>query len=119
MNPLAEHETFEKMLGRVPLAEGETVPTFAVIYFTARWCGACKKLNLADILQAPLPTGAAWFKCDVDENNYTAGYCNISTIPSFIAVARKQVLGQISSSNTAAVCAWLEEMAAKYQNAPK
>ncbi len=119
MEALSEHETFEKMLGRIPLAEGETIPDFAVVYFTARWCGACKRLSLPDIMLTPLPQGAKWYKCDVDENTYTAGYCGINSIPSFLVVARKQVLGQFTSSNTAAVCAWLAEMAAKYQSGSK
>ncbi len=119
MNPLNDHEYFEKMLGRVPLVEGETIPDFAVVYFTARWCGACKRLSLPDIMKTSVPEGTEWYKCDVDDNTYTAGYCNINSIPSFLVVARKQVLGQLTSSNTTAVCAWLAEMTAKFQGDSK
>lgn len=116
MNPLSQHEYFEKMIGRAPADEGEVLPSFAVIYFTARWCGACKKLKLDDIVNVT-PKGTAWFKCDVDDNNYTAGYCNIGSIPTFLVIANKQVVGQLSSSNTAGVCVWLEDMVSKFHKA--
>jgi beta-lactam-binding protein with PASTA domain len=32
-----------------------------------------------------------WLKCDVDQNNYTPGYCGIRSIPSFIVVANGKV----------------------------
>jgi thioredoxin-like negative regulator of GroEL len=105
------------MIGRAPFDEKDMIPDFAVIYFTARWCGACKKLKLDDIMKTSVPAGTVWFKCDIDVNNYTAGYCNISSIPTFMVVAKKQILGQLSSSNTAAVCVWLEDMASKFQKA--
>ncbi len=116
MELLAEHEYFEKLIGRgAPLAEGETLPDFTVIYFTAKWCGACKRLNLDEIQRCQVPKGTAWFKCDIDLNTYTAGYCDIRSIPTFMVIYRKQVLGQLGSSNTAAVCTWLAEMVAKTQ----
>lgn len=117
MNPLNEHEYFEKLIGRAPLDEKDTLPTFAVIYFTAAWCGACKRLKMDEIMKTEVPEGTAWFKCDVDANTYTAGYCNINSIPTFMVVAKKQILGQLTSSNTAAVCVWLEDMVSKFQNA--
>jgi thioredoxin-like negative regulator of GroEL len=116
MDLLAEHEYFEKLIGRAPLDEKETLPAFVVIYFTAKWCGACKRLNL-DEIQKSAPRGTTWLKCDIDLNTYTAGYCNIGSIPTFMVVANKQILGQLGSSNTAAVCAWLGEMASKNQKA--
>jgi thioredoxin-like negative regulator of GroEL len=117
MDLLNEHEYFEKLIGRVALEEKDVLPPFTVIYFTAKWCGACKRLNLDEIQKSAVPLGTAWFKCDVDLNSYTAGYCNISSIPTFMVVANKQILGELTSSNTAAVCTWLAEMAGKFQKA--
>jgi thioredoxin-like negative regulator of GroEL len=117
MNPLDEHEYFEKMIGRAPSGEKDVIPSFAVIYFTAKWCGACKRLKMEDIMKSPFPKDTVWFKCDIDVNTYTAGYCNIGSIPTFMVVAKGQILGQLSSSNTAAVCVWLEDMVSKFQGA--
>ena len=62
-----------------------------ILYFTANWCGACKKLDLAAI-EAGIPA-ATFLKCDVDANNYTPGYCSVRSIPSFFAIKDKKGAG--------------------------
>jgi len=97
-------EEFEQLIGRQPLPEGETLPPFTVIYFTATWCGACRRLNMPELEEA-FPE-VNWLKCDVDQNNYTPGYCGVRSIPTFIAVADKKILGKLQSSSTDDILRW-------------
>lgn len=104
MIPLQTQEQFESLLGKVP---SETpIPPLIVIYFTANWCKACKRLNLQEI-QDVLPK-ATWMKCDIDLNDYTAGYCGIRSIPTFLVIQDKKVVSQLGDSRTEKVVEWLK-----------
>lgn len=107
MTLLRNQEEFEVLLGRVPTEK--PIPLLTIIYFTAKWCQACKKLNLEDI-QAVLPN-ASWLKCDIDVNDYTAGYCGIRNIPTFLVIREKKILGQLGDSRTEKVVEWLKRFA--------
>lgn len=98
-------EEFEQLTGVQPVPEGTTAPPFSVIYFTATWCGACRRLNLP-ALEAALPE-VNWLKCDVDQNNYTGGYCGVRSIPSFIIVKNKKVSEIFQSTSNDAVEKWI------------
>jgi thioredoxin 1 len=98
-------EEFEQLTGVQPVPEGATVPPFSVIYFTATWCGACRRLNMP-ALEAALPE-VNWLKCDVDQNNYTGGYCGVRSIPSFIIVKNKKVSEIFQSTSNDAVEKWI------------
>ena len=105
MIPLQTQEMLEVMLGRRTPENNEPIVSFAVIYFTANWCGACKNLDLGKITNS-LPK-ATWFKCDVDENEYSPGFCQIKSIPSFLVIKDKKVLGLLSNSDNDKVINWL------------
>ena len=105
MKYLMSQEEFEKLIGRQPLPEGETLPPFTVIYFTATWCGACRRLNMPELEEA-FPE-VNWLKCDVDQNNYTPGYCGVKSIPAFLIVKDKAVLGPFTSSSNDKVKEWI------------
>lgn len=107
MTPLLNQEAFEVLLGKVPTEN--PIPSLSVVYFTATWCKACKRLDLAEI-QNVLPS-ATWFKCDIDVNDYTAGYCGIRSIPSFLVIREKKVMGQLNDSRTEKVVEWLKRFA--------
>jgi thioredoxin-like negative regulator of GroEL len=104
MTLLRSQEEFEVLLGRA--ATDKPLPLLTVIYFTAEWCKACKKLNL-DEIKTSLPT-ASWLKCDIDKNDYTAGYCGIRSIPTFLVIRDKKVMGQLQDSRTEKVVEWLK-----------
>jgi thioredoxin-like negative regulator of GroEL len=105
LTPLQTQEQFEILIGRVPTKD--PVPSFCVVYFTAKWCGACKRLDLNKIIStAP---NAFWLKCDIDENDYTAGFCGIRSIPTFLVIKDKSVIGTLGSSNTESVVEWLKK----------
>lgn len=106
MTLLQDQELFEKLIGRGPEADAKDVPAICVVYFTANWCGACKRLDLERIVSA-FPS-VAWYKCDIDQNEYTAGFCGIRSIPTFLVVRNKSVEGKFSNSDTNAVLKWIE-----------
>lgn len=105
MKYLMTQEEFEQLTGVQPVPEGTTVPPFSVIYFTASWCGACRRLDMP-ALEAALPE-VNWLKCDVDQNNYTGGYCGVRSIPSFIIVKNKKVSEIFQSTSNDAVEKWI------------
>ena len=79
-----------------------------IIYFTAPWCGACRRLNLELLRsQTSSSTNVVWYKCDIDENDYTASYCQIRQIPTFLCIKNKKVVSQITSSVNETVAEWL------------
>jgi thioredoxin-like negative regulator of GroEL len=47
-----------------------------------------------------------WLKCDIDQNDHSAGFCGIRSIPSFIAIKDKKVVGSLQSNDTVAVVKW-------------
>jgi thioredoxin-like negative regulator of GroEL len=109
MTLLRTQEEFEVLLGRVPVSTDKPIPPFVIIYFTAVWCKACKKLDL-DAIRAVVPK-ATWLKCDIDRNDYTAGYCGIKSIPTFLVIQDKKVVSQLGDNRTEKVVEWLKRFA--------
>ena len=81
------------------------------IYFTAAWCGPCKKLDQAAIEAAAASHQIPYFKCDETVNKYTSGYCGVRSFPTFHYCMPKKLVGVCSSSDTAEVIAWLHSIA--------
>jgi len=104
MDLLLNQETFEGLIGKV---DADMLPELCVIWFTAGWCGPCRRLRMTDIM-ASVPSSVHWYKCDVDQNNYTAGYCNIRKIPAFMVIYRQKILGSLVESDTDKLIAWLQ-----------
>jgi len=106
MIPLQTHIQFEELLK--PLTpDGKATPSAIVVYFTAPWCGACKRLDL-DHLET-FRNDIVWYKCDIDVNKYTLGYCGLSKIPSFVFIKDGKFLGKFTSSDTGLVVDMIEE----------
>lgn len=106
MKYLMTQEEFEILIGKnqdVPAPAGVTV-----IYFTATWCGACRSIK-TDALEAAMPS-VTWLKCDVDQNNYTSGYCGVRAIPTFLVVKDSKVLGTLQANQNEKVLAWVKEL---------
>jgi len=106
MIPLQTQEQFEGLL-KSQKADGKPSDKAVVVYFTAAWCGACKRLQL-DYLQS-LYKGVVWYKCDIDENKYTLGYCGLNKIPSFAFIKNGKFLGKVTSSDTETVSDLIED----------
>lgn len=111
LQPLPSQEFFETLLVRPSNIES-TVPQKAtplvIIYFTARWCGACKRLDIPALMA--IRPDAQWYKCDIDENEYTPGYCGVTTIPAFQAISYGKAGSLFSNSQTTRVAEWLSSL---------
>jgi len=101
---LPTHETFEELY--------QTTKDSLLVYFTANWCGACKRVDWGFIREEfpDLPI----YRCDVDENKYTPGFCGVRSIPAFVMVhppkegfTNKQITAQFQSSETAKIASWI------------
>ena len=107
MVPLPDQEYFEALLGK--RTDDRLVKRgaarFVIVYFTAKWCGACKRLDLAKICGGF--SGIVFYKCDIDENDYTAGFCGIRSIPTFLAIQDGKILDTLGSSDTQKVGDWI------------
>jgi thioredoxin-like negative regulator of GroEL len=97
MIPLETQEQFEALLNPGNKENKAAV----VVYFTAPWCGACSRLD-HDLIQKSVPQ-AVWYKCDIDQNKYTLGYCGLQKIPSFAIIKNSKFLGKFTSSDTSTV----------------
>lgn len=78
-----------------------------IIYFGAKWCGPCKRLDIESIEKTALEKGIPLWKCDVDENDYTPGYCQVRSIPTFIYCTPGTIVGNLQSSDTDTVIEWI------------
>ena len=96
MIPLESQEQFEGLLN-----PANKNPVAIVVYFTAPWCGACTRLD-HDLIQKSVPE-VTWYKCDIDQNKYTLGYCGLQKIPSFAIIKNSKFLGKFTSSDTSTV----------------
>jgi thioredoxin-like negative regulator of GroEL len=80
-----------------------------VVYFTAKWCATCKKLNLAAVLDRF--KGLRWHLCDIDDNEETYNECGITKIPTFMAIVNgKPIKNTLQSSDADKVIEWLSEI---------
>ena len=106
MKYLMSQIEYEQLVGLQPADPGVTIPAFTVIYFTATWCGVCRRLDLG-YLENKFPD-VNFLKCDVDQNNYTPGYCGVRSMPSFVIVKNKQATAPFQSSSTEKVAEWIQ-----------
>ena len=107
MIPLLTQEQFESLIKPIGL-DGKPAAYAVIVYFTASWCGACKRLDF-DSLLSSMPKNIVWYKCDVDVNKYTLGYCGLSKIPSFAIIKNGKFLGKFSTSDTMTVFDTIKE----------
>jgi hypothetical protein len=78
-----------------------------IIYFTASWCKPCKNLDLKRIDETCKVIGIPFWKCDYVDNDYTAGYCNVRSFPTFLLVKPKKIANTIQSNETEQILLWL------------
>jgi thioredoxin-like negative regulator of GroEL len=87
MTPLLTQEQFEDLLRPRRPTDDRFNKDFAPVVgvaFGAEWCGPCRRTDKDAIADAT--PWIKWYYCDVDENNYTPGYCKVQGIPCFILI---------------------------------
>jgi hypothetical protein len=109
---LKTHEEFEGLLCPAKGDPAKYAP-LVIVYFTARWCGACKRIDFNKIVNAPNSIAAKWRTCDVDVNNFTPGFCDVRAIPSFQAIIYGRCEPLFQSSSTDDIITWMKKMTAK------
>lgn len=101
MIPLRTQEEFEQ------LYKEEKLKAPILIYFTATWCGACTKLSWP-FIQEEFPE-LTIYKCDIDENKYTPGFCQVKSIPHMLIMFPSKKIENLVSNDTAKVAAWIKK----------
>jgi len=84
------------------------------VYFTAAWCGPCRKLDKPAIVALCKEVAIPIYICDAEANEYTSGYCGVRKFPSFVAFHVGKQLDTLTSSNTEVVLEWIRSQTAKY-----
>jgi hypothetical protein len=51
-----------------------------------------------------------WYVCDIDENDYTPGYCGVEKIPCFLAILHGKPQPLLQNSNNLEIEAWLKRV---------
>ena len=100
---LPSQEFFESLIKTNPPIPHAPV---ILIKFGAHWCGPCKKIDM-DFLVG-LSDKIKWYECDIDENDYTPGYCGVKSIPAFLAIVNGNAQPLFVSSDTMKVAQWMK-----------
>jgi thioredoxin-like negative regulator of GroEL len=103
MMPLPSQEFFESLIKKNPSTPHEPI---VIISFSADWCGPCKRLDKNFLVG--LSDKIKWYKCDLDENDYTPGYCGVKSIPAFLAIVNGAPQPLFVSSDTMKVAEWIK-----------
>jgi thioredoxin-like negative regulator of GroEL len=101
--PLPSHEFFESLISKNPTTPHEPI---VIVKFGATWCNPCKKIDVKYLLS--LSDRVKWYECDIDENDYTAGYCGVRSIPAFLAIVNGRPQPLFVSSDTMKVAEWIK-----------
>ena len=104
MEDLETQEQFEAMYNDT------TKSTAFIVYFTASWCGPCKALDISAIAAAAKSRGIPIYKCDYVKNEYTVGYCGVSSFPTFIYMKPRKPLSQAKSNQTGDILTWITSL---------
>ena len=104
--PLHKHEEFEQLYSPDPSKPAPNYPI--LINFTASWCGPCQRIDWDFLLEEFGSSFGAIYKCDVDVNKYTPGFCGVRSIPSWMILkGPKKAEGAVQISETSKVATWI------------
>jgi thioredoxin-like negative regulator of GroEL len=78
-----------------------------IVYFTARWCGPCRQIDTESVEKAATVATIPIWKCDIDVNDYTPGYCGVHSIPTFMCFEPKHIVSTLKSNNNDEIARWI------------
>jgi thioredoxin-like negative regulator of GroEL len=82
-----------------------------IVYFTAIWCKPCQRLDSEALAKVAEEKDITMWKCELTVNEYTAGYCGVRSIPTFVYFKPKAIVSTLQSSDTESVKLWIESCA--------
>lgn len=80
-------------------------PIVIILFSAEAWCAPCKRLDKNYLLS--LSDKIKWYKCDIDENDYTPGYCGVQKIPAFLAIVNGNPQPLFVCSDAVKVAQWM------------
>lgn len=104
MQDLTTQEQFEEIYNDT------TKTTAFIVYFTAAWCGPCKALDTVTIAAAAKVRDIPIYKCDYVTNEYTVGYCGVTSFPTFQYMKPRKPLSQVRTNQTQEVITWINSL---------
>jgi thioredoxin-like negative regulator of GroEL len=104
MIPLPSQEFFESLIKKNPTVPHE--PIVIILFSAEAWCAPCKRLDKNYLLS--LSDKIKWYKCDIDENDYTPGYCGVQKIPAFLAIVNGNPQPLFVCSDAVKVAHWIK-----------
>jgi thioredoxin-like negative regulator of GroEL len=100
---LPSQEFFESLIKKNPAVPHDPI---CIVRFSAGWCQPCKRIDTNLLLS--LSDKIKWYLCDLDENDYTPGYCGVKSIPCFLAIVNGAPQPIFQSSDTMKVIEWIK-----------
>lgn len=101
---LPSQEFFESLIKKNPPIPHD--PIVIILFSAEAWCGPCKRLDKNYLVS--LSDKITWYKCDIDENEYTFGYCGGRSIPAFLAIVNGNAQPLYVQSDTMKVAQWIK-----------
>ena len=86
------------------LLENKENNVLSLLYFTASWCGPCKAIGpflekLYTALKEKGDYNIEFYKVDIDENEEFCDKCKIKSVPTFIIMNGKDLLGSCNGAS--------------------
>lgn len=74
---------------------------YLFFYFTATWCGPCKRIapSIIKLDEGLSEKKIRFCKVDIDENEELCERCEIKSVPTFIIMKDKKILGTVNGAN--------------------
>ena len=79
----------------------EDKDNFLFFYFTASWCGPCKRIapSIEKLDEGLKDKKIVFCKVDIDDNDKFSEKCEIKSVPTFIIMKDKKILGTVNGSD--------------------
>jgi len=104
MMNLPSQEFFEELISKAPSKPHD--PIVIILFSAEKWCKPCQRLDKELLLN--LSSAIKWYKCDIDDNDYTPGYCGVKKIPAFLAILNGVVQPLYVQSDAVKVAEWIK-----------